>query len=66
MVLDLRAPYDASLGALREAAPVFASYVLSFIHVAIYWNNHHHLFYLVRASAEASCGPTSTFYFGSR
>ena len=48
MVLELKAPHDASLGALREAAPVFASYVLSFIYVAIYWNNHHHLFYLVR------------------
>ena len=47
MVLELRAPHDASLGALRAAAPVFLSYVLSFIYVAIYWNNHHHLFSLV-------------------
>ncbi|HSU06629.1 MAG TPA: TMEM175 family protein [Acetobacteraceae bacterium] len=48
MVLELKAPHDASLGALREAAPVFLSYVLSFIYVAIYWNNHHHFFTLVR------------------
>ena len=48
MVLELKAPHDASLGALREAAPVFLSYVLSFIYVAIYWNNHHHLFTLVQ------------------
>ncbi len=47
MVLELKAPRDASLVALHEAAPVFASYVLSFVYVAIYWNNHHHLFYLV-------------------
>ena len=47
MVLELKTPHDVSLGALREAAPVFLSYVLSFIYVAIYWNNHHHFFTLV-------------------
>lgn len=47
MVLELKAPHDASLGALKETAPVFLSYVLSFIYVAIYWNNHHHFFYLI-------------------
>ncbi len=47
MVLELKAPHEVSLGALKAAAPVFLSYVLSFIYVAIYWNNHHHLFYLV-------------------
>ena len=47
MVLELKAPHDVSLGALREAAPVFLSYVLSFIYVAIYWANHHHVFQLV-------------------
>jgi uncharacterized membrane protein len=48
MVLELKAPHEASFGALAEAAPVFLSYVLSFIYVAIYWNNHHHFFHLVR------------------
>ncbi|HEY7577149.1 MAG TPA: TMEM175 family protein [Acetobacteraceae bacterium] len=48
MVLEMKAPHEASLGALREAAPVFLSYVLSFIYVAIYWTNHHHFFHLVR------------------
>jgi uncharacterized membrane protein len=48
MVLELKAPHEASLGALAEAAPIFLSYVLSFIYVAIYWTNHHHLFHLVR------------------
>lgn len=49
MVLELKAPNDVSLGALKEAAPTFLSYVLSFVYVAIYWNNHHHFLYLVRS-----------------
>jgi uncharacterized membrane protein len=53
MVLELKAPHEASLGALREAVPVFLSYVLSFVYVAIYWNNHHHLFYLVHRVSGA-------------
>lgn len=47
MVLELKAPHEEGVGALKEAAPVFLSYVLSFIYVAIYWNNHHHFFMLV-------------------
>ncbi|MBV9112734.1 MAG: DUF1211 domain-containing protein, partial [Hyphomicrobiales bacterium] len=47
MVLELKAPPDASLDALKTTAPVFLSYVLSFVYVAIYWNNHHHFFTLV-------------------
>jgi uncharacterized membrane protein len=47
MVLELKAPHDASFSALRAAAPTFLAYVLSFIYVGIYWNNHHHLFTLV-------------------
>ena len=44
MVLELKVPrHDASLAALREVLPVFLSYVLSFVYVGIYWNNHHHL-----------------------
>ena len=42
MVLELKVPQDR-LGALRPALPVFLSYVLSFVYVGIYWNNHHHL-----------------------
>ena len=48
MVLELRAPHDADLNALKDTMPAFLSYVLSFIYVAIYWNNHHHFFHLVR------------------
>src|SRR5579871_6925126 len=47
MVLDLKTPHDTSLEALRGVWPTFVSYVLSFIYVAIYWNNHHHFFHLV-------------------
>jgi uncharacterized membrane protein len=47
MVLELKVPHDASLGALAAMTPVFLSYVLSFLYVSIYWNNHHHFFHLV-------------------
>ncbi|HUM08489.1 MAG TPA: TMEM175 family protein [Acidocella sp.] len=47
MVLDLKIPHDPSLNALKAVFPTFVSYILSFIYVAIYWNNHHHFFHLV-------------------
>ena len=47
MVLEMKAPHGGSLDALRELAPVFLSYVLSFIYVGIYWNNHHHMLHAV-------------------
>jgi uncharacterized membrane protein len=43
MVLELAAPPEASLAALLPLVPVFSSYVLSFVFIGIYWNNHHHL-----------------------
>ncbi len=43
MVLEMKAPRGADWAALRPLLPVFLSYVLSFIYVGIYWNNHHHL-----------------------
>ncbi len=43
MVLDLKTPTGVHLQALASVLPIFASYVLSFIYVGIYWNNHHHL-----------------------
>jgi uncharacterized membrane protein len=43
MVLEMKAPHDAGYEALAAVAPVFLSYVLSFLYLAIYWNNHHHL-----------------------
>jgi len=43
MVLELKVPHGDSLATLAPLAPVFVSYVLSFIYVGIYWNNHHHM-----------------------
>ena len=48
MVLELRVPHGAELGSLRPLAPVFLSYVLSFLYLGIYWNNHHHLLHAAR------------------
>src|SRR5512133_586158 len=44
MVLELKVPHAVELAALKPLLPVLLSYVLSFIYVGIYWNNHHHLF----------------------
>lgn len=46
MVLEMKAPHGAELGALRHVAPMFLSYVLSFLYLGIYWTNHHHLLYV--------------------
>ncbi|HXU17671.1 MAG TPA: TMEM175 family protein [Terriglobales bacterium] len=43
MVLEMKSPHGTSLAALRPLIPVLLSYVLSFVYVGIYWNNHHHL-----------------------
>lgn len=48
MVLELKVPHAADLADLRPMIPVFASYVLSFIYVGIYWNNHHHMLHATR------------------
>lgn len=48
MVLDLKVPHDAKLASLKPMAPVFSSYLLSFIYIGIYWINHHHLFHATK------------------
>ena len=48
MVLELKVPHGADLLSLRPLIPVFLSYVLSFVFLGIYWNNHHHLLQAVR------------------
>lgn len=53
MVLEMKVPQDADLEALAPVLPVFLVYVLSFIYLAIYWNNHHHLLH----SVERISGP---------
>lgn len=49
MVLEIKVPHEASLSALFNLFPVFLSYVISFLYVGIYWNNHHHLFQSVKS-----------------
>jgi uncharacterized membrane protein len=43
MVLEMKVPHSANPEALQALVPVFGSYVLSFVYVGIYWNNHHHM-----------------------
>ncbi|WP_239019134.1 TMEM175 family protein [Sphingobium terrigena] len=43
MVLELKVPRDGSLAALSDSLPILLAYILSFINVGLYWNNHHHL-----------------------
>jgi len=49
MVLELKVPAGAALADLKPMAPVLLGYVLSFIYVGIYWNNHHHLLHAVKS-----------------
>jgi uncharacterized membrane protein len=51
MVLELKVPHGESLVSLRPLLPIFLSYVLSFVYVGIYWNNHHHM---LQASRKVS------------
>ncbi|HJW47251.1 MAG TPA: TMEM175 family protein, partial [Lysobacter sp.] len=51
MVLELKVPHGESLASLRPLAPVFLNYILSFVYVGIYWNNHHHM---LHASVKVS------------
>lgn len=48
MVLELKVPHHADLAALQPLLPSFLSYVLSFIYVGIYWNNHHHMLHAAK------------------
>jgi uncharacterized membrane protein len=48
MVLELKVPHGTDFATLEPLVPVFLSYVLSFIYLAIYWNNHHHLLHTSR------------------
>jgi uncharacterized membrane protein len=48
MVLELKVPHGTDLAALVPLLPVFLSYVLSFVYIGIYWNNHHHMLHAVQ------------------
>ncbi len=53
MVLELRVPHAPDMAALRPLFPVLLSYVLSFIYIGIYWNNHHHLMHAAETVSGA-------------
>src|ERR687890_301129 len=46
MVLELKIPHGSDWAAIRPVVPVFFTYVLSFVYLGIYWNNHHHMLYV--------------------
>ncbi|MGE3275130.1 MAG: TMEM175 family protein [Vicinamibacterales bacterium] len=48
MVLEMKVPHGEDVAALRPILPVFLSYVLSFVYLGIYWNNHHHMLHTCR------------------
>ena len=63
MVLELKVPHGTDLAALRDLLPLFASYVLSFVYVAIYWNNHHHLLHACERINGAIMWANMSFLF---
>lgn len=48
MVLEMKVPHSVEISSLQKIAPVFFTYVLSFIYLAIYWNNHHHMLHVTQ------------------
>ena len=66
MVLELKVPHGHDLAELAPLCPVLLGYVLSFVYVGIYWNNHHHLLHTAHTSRAASCGRTFTCSSGCR
>ena len=54
MVLEMKVPHGETLDALLPVLPVFLSYVLSFVYVGIYWNNHHHMLHTVKTVTGGS------------
>ena len=52
MVLELKVPEGGHIETLRPLIPKFISYIISFVYVGLYWNNHHHLFYAIKIVIE--------------
>ncbi|MGZ4452748.1 MAG: TMEM175 family protein [Nocardioides sp.] len=63
MVLELKVPHEATWGALGDSATGFLTYALSFVYVGIYWNNHHHMFQVVRTVSGGVLWPNLTLLF---
>jgi|SRR5262245_40208806 len=63
MVLELKPPHEATFAALRPLVPVFLAYVLSFVYLGIYWNNHHHLLHAASRIAGGVLWPNLHLLF---
>ena len=63
MVLELKVPHAVELAALKPVLPVLLSYVLSFIYVGIYWNNHHHMLHATKKVSGAVLWANLHFLF---
>ena len=60
MVLEVKVPAEPSVSAVLAVLPLLAAYLLAFIYVAIYWNNHHHMMQSARkVDRRACCGRTT-------
>ena len=66
MVLEVKVPQGGGLAGILEQLPVFLAYVLSYITIGIFWNNHHHMLMRPNASTGGCCGPTSICFSGCR
>jgi uncharacterized membrane protein len=63
MVLEFKVPHESELSALEPLAPVFLVYILSFIYLGIYWNNHHHMLHAVDHITGAALWPNLHLLF---
>jgi len=63
MVLEMKSPHGTDWAALKPVIPAFLSYILSFAYLAIYWNNHHHLFKAVEAIDGRALWPNMVLLF---
>jgi uncharacterized membrane protein len=66
MVLELKAPHGDTISVLIPLLPEFLSYVLSFIYIGIYWNNHHHMLQTTEKVTGGILWAICICYFGSR
>lgn len=66
MVLEIKVPHGDILEDLKPLLPIFLSYLLSFIYIGIYWNNHHHLIQVVHKVNGAVLWSNIIYYSGYR
>ena len=64
MVLEMKVPHGSDIASLKPLIPVFLSYVLSFIYVGIYWNNHHHMLQTAKHVTGGILWANYIYFFG--